>query len=479
MRFTRRNFLQAMGFGAGAFLFAPFTNSIARAQATGPKRFVVVIEGNCIEPIAFLSGPAQQKLEADSTGVIGGKRWFGRSYTHDSPIEIPNSNLSSAPALSPLSVTGELDLSDKSAVVFGLSNKVAGGGHTTHCGALSCTRSTAAAPGDQTIDHWLGQQAAVRNGTPYDVMRLGISASSAKLAYQTCAFGKGNPAPIIVDPTTAFNQAFGSVATGAGQMAFSERSQLLDFAHADATRALNAFSGNSRERFKLEQYLQSLEQVAMRQEQIATMSDALLAARPTEPGPGTLYVSADPIDNLQAQFDIATASLIGGLTNVAVIASATGDAFDIAYPSIVPDIKRHDLHHQSGNVPAFVQAIHDVTRAHVSFIAQMARTLAATPEVGGDGSMLDHTVIVYLPDNGEQHHSNSEEWPVLLVGGQAMGFLTDGRTVVYPNHANANNRQVSNLFNSMGFAAGTELLKFGTDANRVAEGELTEIWRPV
>ena len=33
--------------------------------------------------------------------------------------------------------------------------------------------------------------------------------------------------------------------------------------------------------------------------------------------------------------------------------------------------------------------------------------------------MLDHTVIVFLSDNGATHHSNAEHWPLLLLGGGA------------------------------------------------------------
>ncbi len=107
--------------------------------------------------------------------------------------------------------------------------------------------------------------------------------------------------------------------------------------------------------------------------------------------------------------------------------------------------------------------------------ARMARALDNVPE--GNGTMLDNTIIAYLSDNGEKHHSEAREWPMLLVGGSNLGFKTDGRTVVYPGWNNPNDRQASNLFNTLGHATGnTELNEFGNEgALRIAKGPLDEL----
>lgn len=179
------------------------------------------------------------------------------------------------------------------------------------------------------------------------------------------------------------------------------------------------------------------------------------------------------MDLIAAQFELVTAALLGGLTNVAVIGSATAGGLDIAYPSLIPDLSRHGLHHGSDD-PTYLAVIHAATQLHVQYIARMARTLAAVPETGG--TMLDNTLIVYLSDNGESHHSSAEEWPVLMVGGQNLGFLNDGRTTVFPGVRMANNRKMSNLYNTLGHAAGLTLDEFGTEgATRIAPGPLSEI----
>ena len=91
--------------------------------------------------------------------------------------------------------------------------------------------------------------------------------------------------------------------------------------------------------------------------------------------------------------------------------------------------------------------------------------------------MLDHTAIVFMSDNGEQHHSTASDWPMLLLGGNAMGLQTGGRTIIYPGIGRPGHRQVSNVYNTVGYAAGEALDTFGDErTTRVAEGPLTELY---
>ena len=171
------------------------------------------------------------------------------------------------------------------------------------------------------------------------------------------------------------------------------------------------------------------------------------------------------------------AALIGGLTNVAVLAAGTGGGFDIAYPSLIADVRRHDLHHMDPAIvppTTAIPVIASATRSMVAKAAGLARALAAVPEDGG--TMLDNTLIVVMSGNGEQHHSKAEEWPLLLIGGQNMGFQNDGRTTIFPGVRNGANRQMSNFFNTLAYAAGLSLDDFGSEGTtRKAFGPLSEL----
>lgn len=489
-RLTRRGLLAGFGFGAGAMMFDPF---FRRAFAGGPdaRRFVFVVEGNGLEPVNFITPDALAAIDASASQSIAALRWGYRYYGHTSPIELPGDDLGAAISLDPLRATdSRADLTEKAAVVLGLSSTITNGGHSTYFGALSSTRSTSSKPAGQTIDAWLAEQPGVRAATPFDAVRVGMCSDGAILANATCAFAADRSAPVTLDPTLVYQNLFGFIPGSSGAISFARRSMQLDFAIDDVQLALKAFPGNSRERAKLEAYLESLEIVRQRQDDLSAIAAGIdpkdpktLFPSPEDPTTNALYGTGDHLDILEAQFENVAAALLGGLTNVAVITSGTGGDFPyVDYSRVLGDfsditdgIGRHDLHHASGSAQnSYADAIHAVSREHVRLIAELAWKLDAVAE--GDGTMLDNTVIVYLSDNGEQHHSTASEWPCLLLGGSNLGLRTDGRSVVYPGVGQANNRQLSNLFNTLGYAAGEALDDFGGEGHtRIALGPLDEL----
>ena len=459
----------------------------ASAQDGGriPKRFVIVVAGNGIES-HLLATPELSQAVALEGGSLDGLRYnFNREYGHTAPLIVENEDLSRAPALSALS-EGDIDLRSQSAVIYGLSSKVAGGGHGSGYGALSSSASRGGVPTGISIDAWLSQAPQVATGHPFAAVRLGVAPNQAKrLEYGACAFGSRRPAAVTVDPNVAFNSLFGSVGAGDARQAFIDRSSLLDFARRDVQRALAEFGGAGPERTKLETYLESLETLSQRQVRLSSAEDRLRSVMPS----GTLFSdhanSPHPLERLEAQFELATAALLGELTPVVVLTSGVGD-FNFTYSSLEavfetdPNFRglvdRHTVCHEAGGNEAYQRVMDTVITRQVGMVAQMARRLANVPE--GDGTMLDHTVFVFMPDNGDQHHSPSIEWPMLLLGGAALGLNTGGRTVVYPSEGQANHRQVSNLFNTLGWCAGEALNDFGAEGGtRVAQGPLPEILR--
>ncbi len=490
---SRRGLLAALSLGAGAGLLGPMSRAFAKGVPA--RRFVIVLEGNAIEPGAMTSAATATDIDAQATSSVIGRRWSYNLYGHTSPIEVAAGDMGTATALGPLLSDGSTtDLTTKAAVLLGLSNRIAGGGHSCHFGALSCSRSTPSRPAGQTIDAWLAEQGAVRGSTPFDAVRVGVGDRTDLLANDSCAFAIGRSAPVTLDPVLAYSNLFGFLPDSAGATSFSRRTLQLDFAIDDVNASLASFGGNSRERAKLEAYIDSLLIIRRRQDDLSAIADAIdpndpstAFPAPEDPSTNPLYGTGDRFDILEAQVDNVAAALLGGLTNVAVITSGTGGQFGYMdydrvlsnHPGVPSGLERHDLHHNSGGDPSavsdYVTAIHDVSREHVSLVAKLARALDAVPE--GNGTMLDHTAILYLSDNGEQHHSSASEWPCLLLGGSELGLRTDGRTIVYPGADDpTNNRQLSNLFNTLGYAAGGALDDFGQEGEtRIATGPLSEL----
>ncbi len=491
MNITRRSLIKALGAGAGVALFAPFLTQLhAEMSGQHTPRVVLFVEGNGIWPWLMMDPMTRAQL--------GGEQVFSyKQYTHNTPIELDGVPLEQATSLAALGVDpgqGLRDLVKHSAVVLGLSSKIAGGSHSSMTHALSLTRALEG----PSIDAYISTQLDL--GLPFAAMRVGVcSTPSKKLNYSLCTQSKKSIAPVILDPSEAFNIYFGSVAQGAGQAAFTKRKELLDFSVEQARKARDQFSGSSTERLKLERYFESLETMVNRHEELVELAkpgSALFEASQMylsgEPGELTddLYTSPFLFDRLQAQADMVTAALIGGLTNCAVVSCAAGEDWNAAYPEIqvLHGMQRNasahdDLRHGAGTGTrpelAESKVLAEATSRQIGVMANIARKLADVPEAGG--TMLDHTIFVYMSDNGEMHHSTASEWPMLLVGGQRLGFKTTGRSVVYPKQGSDNNRQVSNLFNTLGHACGLDLDEFGGEppTQRIARGPLSELWSPV
>ena len=494
---SRRALLRRMAAGAGSALLLPLMSRLTHAGTPPTSRFVFILEGNCFEPITMLSPAVRTAINATANPQVQATdRWWYSAYRHTTPLVVPSTQFSSTIALPSISTAG---LDAQTAVLFGLSSRITGGGHSALHGVLSSTRSLGGLPGGPTIDAALAAVSQVRGATPYDAVRLGVSYDlNARLNYDTCAYDRNRAAPLIVDPYAAYSTLFGLVGSAADQASFNQRANLLQFAQADVSAALAAFSGSSAERAKLETYLATLQASAQRQSQLVALRSKLSGLAPESPSTNVLYshnqtLNNDPLSRFAAQLQLATAALIGELTHVVVMGSGTGLNFDMQYPTANPTankgVTRHNLHHGSAANTTYQTTIHDVTAQQVSaIVSQLAVPLKNTPDISGNGSMLDNTVIVYISDNGEQHHSTASEFAVLLMGGRALGLQTGGRTIVYPgvDTGGAGHRQVSNLWSTLGHVAGAAPFKLGTTKvdfdqfgaegpGRVAMGPLTEL----
>ena len=97
------------------------------------------------------------------------------------------------------------------------------------------------------------------------------------------------------------------------------------------------------------------------------------------------------------------------------------------YPEIgVPD-PHHPLTHHRGN-PEWIEKVTKVNTMHMELFAGFIGKLKATPD--GDGSLLDHSLIVYGSGLSDGNRHTHNDLPLVIAGGG--GDLRLGRHVVYP-----------------------------------------------
>jgi hypothetical protein len=112
-----------------------------------------------------------------------------------------------------------------------------------------------------------------------------------------------------------------------------------------------------------------------------------------------------------------------------------------------------------------IEKVYRINRLHMELFSEFVAKLAKTPE--GDGTLLDHSMIVYgggLADGNRHQH---DHLPVLMVGG-ANGTITTGRHIQF-----AEERPLNNLYVSMLSRMGLQVENLGDSTGVVKE--LSEI----
>ena len=129
------------------------------------------------------------------------------------------------------------------------------------------------------------------------------------------------------------------------------------------------------------------------------------------------------------------------------------------YPNIGVTEPHHSISHH-GNRPAAIEAHAKVNTYHLMLFAKFIERLRSTAD--GDGSLLDHSLLLYGSGMGNGNVHSADMLPTLLVG-SAAGTVKGGRHIVAgtltPN---------ADLLISVAEAFGVELDHFGGNKGRVS-----------
>lgn len=216
----------------------------------------------------------------------------------------------------------------------------------------------------------------------------------------------------------------------------------MDFLKDDAKRIRRRLDSDDKERF--DGYVDTFESLRLRAHKKARYKQRILRFAP--PYVADKYQSTTHMDRMECQFELGTAALIAGLTNVITLRP---DTLGAQYQKLgTGTLGLHAIGHGGGIVdgPDSAELRRRIDGYHMRLIAGMATKLAAQPE--GDGTMLDNTLIVYTSCAGGKHHGGTSDWPFVPVGG-ASGKLRTQRYLQYPSYGRAGHRTIANLYISL------------------------------
>jgi len=267
------------------------------------------------------------------------------------------------------------------------------------------------------------------------------------------------PVPPLVNPRIVFERLFGDDAgedPAARVRSRRLRRSILDFV-AEDTRRLAAGLGRT-DRRKLDEYLTAVRDVERRLEQAEQEAG--------QAEPGIEKPAGIPLvyrDHVRLMLDLMTLALQTDTTRIVTFMFAR-EGSNLAYREIGVSEAHHGLtHHQ--NDPEKIRKISRINRYHMELFASLIGKLAATPE--GDGTLLDHSMVVYGSGIADGNRHTHHDLPVLLAG-RGGGRIRTGRHVRYPSET-----PMTNLYLSMLDRMGVPMDNLG-DSNGKLEG-LSEI----
>ncbi len=87
------------------------------------------------------------------------------------------------------------------------------------------------------------------------------------------------------------------------------------------------------------------------------------------------------------------------------------------------DKGHHELSHEPDSNEEAYEKLIKINTWYCEQVAYLAKRLAATPEPGGEGSMLDNTTLIWTNELGKGNSHTRDNIPFVLVGG-GLGFKT-------------------------------------------------------
>ena len=297
---------------------------------------------------------------------------------------------------------------DRVSVVSGLDLPIAylgdpsAGGH--HSRSAQCWL-TCVAPGKGPSPTSVDQLAADHIGQDTQLPSLELALEErAAISFRTPT----TPMPVQVNPRVVFERLFGDGSTPAQVAARrNQTSTLLDGVRQELAALQRTLPQADRQR--MEQYLTDVREVERRLslEADAAPRDLDLPERPAG-------VPDSFEEHARTLFDLIALAWQADLTRVTTVLLAA-ELSNRTFPASGVTDPFHNLSHHM-EMEDNIRRLAQLNAYHVSStLGYFAARLQATPD--GDGTLLDHSLLLYGSGMGDSQNHNHSKLPAVLVGG--------------------------------------------------------------
>jgi hypothetical protein len=231
-----------------------------------------------------------------------------------------------------------------------------------------------------------------------------------------------DPLPMELNPQVVFERMFGDGTTVDQRAARRKRDQsILDSLNGSLARLRTNLSASDRGR--LDNYAEDVREIERRLE-IAMKASTVAPTDMSVP----VGVPQTFDEHIKLQFDLLSLAFQADITRIGTLLFAR-DLTGRTYPeSEAPTLGFHGGSHHGEN-PKIIENYAKLNQYHVKMVAYLVDKLSKIKE--GDGTVLDHSLVLYGTNMGNSNQHLHYDVPHVLVGG-LNGRIKGNRHLAYP-----------------------------------------------
>lgn len=262
------------------------------------------------------------------------------------------------------------------------------------------------------------------------------------------------PNPPEVNPRMVFERLFGTADLSLSPEVRARRAEyrksILDLVHDDTKKLVGNLGASDRR--KMDEYLYAVREIEKR---IASAESDQRQITPQIEKPAGIPMHF--VEYVKLMCDLQLLAFQSDLTRVSTLMFAREGSMRV-YPEIGISDPHHPLTHHRNNAD-WIEKVAQINVFHVSLFADYLKKLKSTPD--GDGTLLDHSMIVYGAGISDGNRHNHENLPILLAG-RGNGRLNPGQHVVYKP-----GKPITNLYLSLLDCLGVQPEKIGDSTGKI------------
>jgi len=261
------------------------------------------------------------------------------------------------------------------------------------------------------------------------------------------------PLPVENNPRKVFERLFGESDTTAPAerlRRMREDRSILDVVTEEIARLTSGLGPG--DRAKLTEYLDAVRDVERR---IRIAEESKVRELPVMERPVGMPPNYE--EHARLMFDLQTLAYQTDMTRVVTFAMAR-EKSERAYREIGLEEGHHALTHHGNDAKMIANCVR-IETYHSQQFAYFLNKLRSTPD--GDGSLLDHSMILYGSSLSDGNVHSRANLPMVLFGGGA-GRIKGGRHIRY-----AKDTPLTNLFLTMLEMTGVRIENFGDSTGKL------------